>query len=333
MVSPPNCSDTDRTARNFSALREHEVVDYSGTTESLLPISEASVVQLQPGPAPTNLEVFSSDKISVLGLRHHTASVGVVVMKAECFGFMWWDGTEECRINGQVARRTQIYTQGKQDGFHAAGGARRTMGIVVRRNELIETLAALRGVGPEDVLLDRAALELSPEAAIRFRYDIKGILRKMSGPKPGRSADVGAVDPSEAIFGLLIDAYLRAPLVPHRDNRPRKPELIVRRAEKRFFASQGASVSLADLCSATSVSQSTLYRAFNAVCGEPPLAYFHKRRLTEARRQLVNSPAYRGAVKRAALAAGLTEFGRFSVDYRQLFGESPSATLNRNVAP
>ena len=332
MVSPPNCSDTVRTAREFSALRKHEVVDYSGTTESMLPISEASVVQLQPGPAPTNLEVFSSDKICVLGLRHHTASVGVVVMKADCFGFMWWDGTEECRINGQVARRTQIYTQGKQDGFHAAGGARQTMGIGVRRNELVETLATLRGVGPEDVLLDRAALELSPEDAIRFRYGINGILRETSGPKPGRSADVGAVDPSEAIFGLLIDAYLRTPLVRHRDDRPRQPELIVRRAEERFFASQSASISLADLCAATGVSQSALYRAFDAVCGEPPIAYFHKRRLTEARRLLTNSPAYRGAVKHTALAAGFTEFGRFSVDYRQLFGESPSATLNRNVA-
>ena len=193
------------------------------------------------------------------------------------------------------------------------------MGIVVRRNELIKTLAALRGVGPEDVLLDRAALELSPEAAIRFRYGINGILRRTAGPKPGRSADAGTVDHS--------------PLVRHRDDRPRRPELIVRRAEERFFASQGASVSLTDLCAATGVSQSTLYRAFDAVCGEPPLAYFHKRRLTAARRLLTNSPAYRGAVKRAALAAGFTEFGRFSVGYRQLFGESPSATLNRNVGP
>ena len=104
------------------------------------------------------------------------------------------------------------------------------------------------------------------------------------------------------------------------------------RAEERFFASQGAAVSLADLCAATGVSQSTLYRAFDAVCGEPPLAYFHKRRLTVAGRVLVKSSARHGGVKRAAMAAGLTEFGRFSVEYRRLFGESPSATLNRTSA-
>ncbi len=90
---------------------------------------------------------------------------------------------------------------------------------------------------------------------------------------------------------------------------------------------------MADLCCAAGVSQSTLYRAFDAVCGEPPLSYFHKRRLADARRSLTNLPACRGAVKRAALAAGLTEFGRFSVEYRELFGESPSATLSRNVLP
>ena len=330
MSSRPDSSGVNRPADNFSAIREDEVVDYRGTAESMLPLSEASVVQLRPGPAPTNLEIFSSEKASILGLHHHTASVGVAVLKADRYGFMWWDGSEDCRINGEHARRTLIYVQGQQDGFHATGGARRTMGVVVRRKELIETLAALRGVGAEDVRLERTALELTPEAAARFRSDIDGLLMNMIGRSSNDSAPGTTVDPSEAIFGLLVDAYLRSPPVRQRDDRPLRPEQIVRRAEERFFASQGTTVSLADLCAAAGVSQSTLYRAFDAVCGAPPLAYFHKRRLTEARRLLVRSPAYRGAVRSAALAVGLTEFGRFSVEYRQLFGESPSATLSRN---
>lgn len=79
------------------------------------------------------------------------------------------------------------------------------------------------------------------------------------------------------------------------------------------------------------VSKSTLYRAFDIVCGVPPLTYFHNRRLTEARRALIRSPAYSGAIKSAALGVGLTELGRFSVQYRNLFGESPSATLSRDI--
>jgi len=37
------------------------------------------------------------------------------------------------------------------------------MGVIVRRNDLIETLAAIRGVGPENVHLERNALAFSPE--------------------------------------------------------------------------------------------------------------------------------------------------------------------------
>ena len=333
MVRPPDRGHTGPTATKFSAVRKDEVLDYSGTAESLIPVSEASVVQLRPGPAPTNLEIFSSEKISVLGLRHHARDVGVVVMKPDCFAFMWWDGNEHCRINGQPVRHTAIYTQGAQDGFHAAGGARRTVGVAVRRTELITTLAALRGVGPEDVHLNRSALELSPEAAFRFRSDVDVLLKAAIKYSRDGSASAATVNPDEAIFGLLVDAYLCSSPALQRDDRPRRPEQIVRQAEERFFASPGAKVSLADLCAATRVSQSTLYRAFDAVCGEPPLAYFHKRRLSEARRVLLNSPAFRGGVQRAALAAGQSEFGRFSVEYRQLFGEPPSATLKRSASP
>ncbi len=323
MNSPSERSDTNRTGGTVAATEQVEVVDYRGTAERMVPVSEASVVQLQPGPAPTNLEIFSSNKVSVLGLQHHVASVGIAVMKPEYFGFMWWDGSEDCRINGELAQRTMIYTQGEQDGFYAAGGARRTTGIAVHRNDLIETLAALRGVGPEDVLLKRAGLELSPEAATCFRTDVDALVRT--------AIESGTADPSEAIFGLLVDAYLRGQPEQLRDGRARRPEQIVRKAEERYLASQGASLSLADLCAATRVSQTTLYRAFHAVCGESPLAYFHKRGLTDARRALIKSPEYRGAVKHTALSVGLTEFGRFSVEYRRLFGESPSATLRRNI--
>ncbi len=311
------------------AITKKEVVDYPGTAEPVLPVQEASTVQLRPGPAPTNLTILSSQKASLLGMQHHAASVGVIVMKPDYYGFMWWDGDQECRINGELARRTMIYAQGGQDGFHASGGARRTMGVAIRRDDLVETIAALRGVDPEESLLDRTSIELSPEAAARFRAGIGKLLGDVPGSGPGGRSSGRASDPGEAISGLLVDAYLHSLPQPEREVRGFRPEKLVRLAEERFFASAGAPVSLADLCAATSVSQATLYRAFHAVCGEPPLAYFHKRRLTHARRLLLRSPAYRGAVKSTAAACGLTELGRFAVEYRRLFGESPSATLNR----
>ncbi|WP_428673349.1 helix-turn-helix domain-containing protein [Roseibium sp.] len=313
-------------------MRIDEVGDYRSTVEPLLPLSEASVVQVQPGPPPTNLSVFSSDKISVLGVHHHAASIGIVVTKPDCFSFMWWDGQQDCMINGETARNTVLYSQGAHDGFHAVGGARRTMGIAVRRKDLIGTVAALGGIGPEDVLLNQTALELPAEAAARFRTGIDFCLKQSLEHGMHEAPGVDAKNQSEAIFGLLVDAYLCSTRKKLRKYRGDPPEKIVRLAEERFFASQGAPVSLADLCIAAGVSQATLYRAFQSVCDMPPLAYFHKRRLTDARRVLMKLPAKRGNVKQAAYSAGLTELGRFSVEYRQLFGETPLATLNRKNA-
>lgn len=94
------------------------------------------------------------------------------------------------------------------------------------------------------------------------------------------------------------------------------------------MAAEELPVSLADLCAAAGVSKSTLYMAFHQVCGRPPLEYFQKRRLTRARLGLLKASPQRGAVKRVALDTGFTELGRFAADYRRLFGEQPSSTLN-----
>jgi transcriptional regulator GlxA family with amidase domain len=104
---------------------------------------------------------------------------------------------------------------------------------------------------------------------------------------------------------------------------------IVRLAEERFEAAGDASVSLVDLCIAAGVSARTLQYAFREYYGLSPTAYFRMRRFNRARHSLRNAAPDRGAVKRAALDAGITELGRFSVEYRRLFGESPSVTLSR----
>lgn len=325
-----NVSRSITHRRTEHAVSVDEVVDYRSFAEPLLPVAEASVTQLQPGASPSNLAIFSSDKVSVLGLTHHAASVGVVIINPDCYSFMWWDGPEECRINGELAEQQVLYAQGHQDGFHAAGGIRRTTGISVRRDHLASTLAALKGVHTEDIHLDRSALRLTAEGARRFRNDMDALMKSAILSEQALGPDAPNASMSDAFLGVLIDAYMNA--TPEKDlyARSRAPEQIVRKAEERYYEAEGRPISLADLCVAAGVSQSALYRAFHSVCDLAPLAYFHKRRLTDARRLLLKAPLDRGAVKNAALSVGLTEMGRFSRDYRQLFGETPSATLSRD---
>jgi AraC-like DNA-binding protein len=88
---------------------------------------------------------------------------------------------------------------------------------------------------------------------------------------------------------------------------------------------------MSDLCHALRVSSRSLLYAFNAATGVGPRAYFTRRRLSYARHLLSGATGPRPkSITEAALAAGFTEFGRFSGNYGEFFGEKPSETLRRS---
>ena len=89
---------------------------------------------------------------------------------------------------------------------------------------------------------------------------------------------------------------------------------------------------LADLGRIASVSQHSLRSAFLRIHGTPPYRYLRALRLDEARKVLLASDAKDVTVTGVAMRFGFFELGRFSVDYRRAFGESPSATLRRSSA-
>jgi AraC family ethanolamine operon transcriptional activator len=103
---------------------------------------------------------------------------------------------------------------------------------------------------------------------------------------------------------------------------------VVERFDDVARANVGQLVHVAELCHAAGIAPRTLSRAFQAVRGKPPSRYLHELRLTQAREALL-SDARGGTVTEIAMRFGFHELGRFSVDYRALFGESPSETLRR----
>ena len=52
-------------------------------------------------------------------------------------------------------------------------------------------------------------------------------------------------------------------------------------------------------------------------------------RLSNARRALLSADGKLTKVTEIAVSFGFAELGRFSVEYKKAFGESPSQTLNR----
>ena len=85
----------------------------------------------------------------------------------------------------------------------------------------------------------------------------------------------------------------------------------------------------ATMAACISVSERTLYRAFKTWANVGPSRYFTLQKLHNFRKYLLSGDTSRGAITRAASASGFDHFGRLSVDYKKLFGEMPSESLQR----
>jgi AraC-like DNA-binding protein len=85
------------------------------------------------------------------------------------------------------------------------------------------------------------------------------------------------------------------------------------------------------LCRTLEISERTLRKAFHNLYGLPPCRCLRMLRLSEARRALLAADCERVTVTEIATEFGFLELGRFSVEYRRVFGESPSQTLHHSL--
>ena len=83
----------------------------------------------------------------------------------------------------------------------------------------------------------------------------------------------------------------------------------------------------ASLAMELGVNARALQRAFADVIGMSPQRYIQISKLRSVRRVLRDTPRWQTTVSAVAIQHGFTELGRFSIRYRQMFGESPSETL------
>lgn len=83
-----------------------------------------------------------------------------------------------------------------------------------------------------------------------------------------------------------------------------------------------------ELCQIADLSERSLQYGFKEYLGVTPIRYLRLLRLNNVRRELLISHPKQNRVVDVALNWGFIELGRFSGEYRQLFQELPSTTLN-----
>ena len=106
---------------------------------------------------------------------------------------------------------------------------------------------------------------------------------------------------------------------------------LARAVDSYLRANLQAPLTISSLCIAMGVPERTLHKAVRTHLGLSPKALLKTLRLNAVRRELLIAGP-RTAIMDVAMRWGFFHAGWFSQDYRQQFGERPSATL-RNGSP
>jgi AraC family ethanolamine operon transcriptional activator len=104
-------------------------------------------------------------------------------------------------------------------------------------------------------------------------------------------------------------------------------QAVVRAAREYMRAHAQEALGVPELCTALGVSRRTLQYSFQDVLQLSPVSYLRALRLNGVRRELSASAV--DSVADCAARWGFWHLGRFASEYRELFGERPSQTLQR----
>jgi AraC-like DNA-binding protein len=137
---------------------------------------------------------------------------------------------------------------------------------------------------------------------------------------------------ARALEQALVEAMVLCLAGSHSENARnvhRQHARVMRRLEDTLTANPEKPLYMAELAAEVGASYWTLRNCCLEYLGMSPKRYLWLRRMDLARRALLSADAERTTVTEIAAEYGFWEFGRFSVAYRSLFGELPSAALRR----
>ncbi|MEX0591590.1 MAG: AraC family transcriptional regulator [Xanthobacteraceae bacterium] len=198
--------------------------------------------------------------------------------------------------------------------------------LALSRPALVGQLAALLGEPPH------APLDFAPAIDLTCGYG-----RSLAQFVLMAAADLDRLDSvlSNPITMSIFEQFIMTGmLLSHSHNysdslqrceRPLAPR-DVKRALDYLEANLDAPVTLADLVAVTGVSGRTLFKHFRDIRGVSPMRYLRNARFQKAREALLKSEPVE-SITAIALRCGFNHLGRFSVEYRKRFGETPSQTL------
>ncbi len=186
-----------------------------------------------------------------------------------------------------------------------------------------EAIAGQEFTGPSDTCFARRPTEQLAHVR-RLHAQAVGLAR--TAPETLVAPAVARALKQELTHAMI--ALLSAADTAERRWLPGQHARIVNRFQEFLEARPNDAVYLTEICTAIGVSERTLRTCCQEVLGVGPVRFLWLRRMHLARQGLLHANASTATVTEIATMHGFWELGRFSVEYRNLFGESPSTSLH-----
>ncbi len=236
------------------------------------------------------------------------------------------DETQVC-----VPTRTSLRSPCRFMRTRFSAGARR-VNLAIGRDTMVRRLSTLMGEGVYDDLVFERRLDLAHGFGASLRSYLFWAMGEFDRGAAWVNDDHMIAQVEDWIFSALLFSQ------PHNyterldRDRSRPAPKGVKRAVDFIHAHPERPLRLEDLVAVSGVPGRTLRKHFRDTFGVPPMAYLRKVRFERARRDLLDA-APGDTVADVAWRWGIRHMGRFSVDYRRLFGETPSQTARRRGRP
>lgn len=222
-----------------------------------------------------------------------------------------------------------MLTAGQKVKVHASDN-NWCLGVVIKDTVLREALSALTGHANHDPIRFTPEFDLSQPRTASLVSLIHTLVRELDRPSgileaPAAVASFEQLLITSCLFGLEhnLSETIRRPTTAAGTAQ-------IRQVEQYLEANASQPIDMKILARETGHSIQSIYRAFRRHRDYTPMAFLRRVRMRAVREQLLRADPH-NTVSGIALGCGFTHLGRFSVDYKRCFGESPSETLVRAV--
>jgi AraC family ethanolamine operon transcriptional activator len=160
-----------------------------------------------------------------------------------------------------------------------------------------------------------------PAVVLAFRYRCLELVKHRNNDLLPEDAYKSLLDEILCFAGRILDGNQQRPT-----KNIRRQYLLARRARDFMLDRMKEPPTINEICAALDTPERTLYNAFSRVYGVSPKRFLKAQQLYSTRHSL-KMAEIGTRISDIAIQNGFWDFGHFSKDYKEMFGELPSVTL------